>query len=80
MLHSMSSPWPFYKWGIDIIGPLPLATGQRKVILVATDYFTKQAEAEAYTQVKVTHLVRFVKKKIVCRFGVPHSIISNNGP
>ena len=40
-LHSMSSPWPFYKWGIDIVGPLPLATGQRKFILVATNYFTK---------------------------------------
>ena len=19
-LHSVSSPWPFYKWGIDIVG------------------------------------------------------------
>ena len=40
-LHSVSSPWPFYKWGIDIMGMLPLATGQQKLILVATDYFIK---------------------------------------
>ena len=26
-LHSVRSPWPFYKWGIDIVGPLPLAMG-----------------------------------------------------
>ena len=25
-LHSVTSPWPFYKWRIDIMGPLPLAT------------------------------------------------------
>ncbi|XP_047183035.1 uncharacterized protein LOC124849186 [Vigna umbellata] len=24
-LHSLISPWPFAKWGIDIVGPLPLA-------------------------------------------------------
>nr|XP_033512312.1 uncharacterized protein LOC117276998 [Nicotiana tomentosiformis] len=22
-LHSVTSPWPFIKWGIDIVGPLP---------------------------------------------------------
>ena len=27
-LHSVTSPWPFYKWGIDIVGPLPLAPSQ----------------------------------------------------
>ena len=40
-LHYVTSLWPFYKSGIDIMGPLPLATAQRKFILVATDYFTK---------------------------------------
>ena len=46
-LHYVASPWPFYKWEIDIVGPLPLVTGQGKFLLVATDYFTKWAEAEA---------------------------------
>ena len=40
-LHSMTSPWPLYKWGIDVVGPLLVAIGQRKFMLVATDYFTK---------------------------------------
>ena len=79
-LHSMSSPWPFYKGGIDIVGLLPQATGQRKFILVATDYFTKWAKVEAYAQIKATQLKQFVQKNIVCRFGVPYSIVSDNGP
>ena len=79
-LNSMSSPWPFYKWGIDIVGPSPLATGQRKFILVATYYFTKWEKTETYAQIKATQLMQSVQKNIVCRFGVPHSIISNNGP
>ena len=62
------------------MGLLPLATSQRKFILVAMDYFTKWAKAEAYAQVKATQLVQFVQKNIVHPFGVPHSIVSNNGP
>ena len=37
-LHSVTSPWPFYKLRMDIMGPLPLATGQRKFMLA--DYYT----------------------------------------
>ncbi|XP_042409876.1 uncharacterized protein LOC121999237 [Zingiber officinale] len=34
---------PFDQWGIDIVGPFPMATGQRKFLLVAVDYFSKWA-------------------------------------
>ena len=78
-LHSVTSPWPFYKWGMDIVGNLPLATGQRKFMLVATGFFTKGAEAEAYVQVTTTHLIQFMQRNPVCRFGVPHSLVSDNG-
>ena len=40
-LISISSPWPFAQWGIDIVGPLPIAPAQKKLLLVATDYFSK---------------------------------------
>ncbi|KAL0455844.1 UNVERIFIED_CONTAM: hypothetical protein Slati_0923600 [Sesamum latifolium] len=32
--------------GMDIVGPFPLAAGQRKFLLVAIDYFTKWIEVE----------------------------------
>ena len=40
-LRSISSPWPFAQWGIDIVRPLPTAPAQKKLLLVATDYFSK---------------------------------------
>ena len=40
-LISISSPWPFTQWGIDIVDPLPTAPAQKKLLLVATDYFSK---------------------------------------
>ena len=45
-LTSVTSPWPFQQWGLDILGPLPMGKGQCKFIIVAVDYFTKWAEAE----------------------------------
>ena len=46
-LTSVTSPWPFQQWGLDILGPLPIGKGQCKFIIVAVDYFTKWAEAES---------------------------------
>ncbi len=45
-LRSIYSPWPFHTWGIDILGPFPLAMRQMKYLIVAIEYFTKWIEAE----------------------------------
>ena len=41
ILNPLSSPWPFAQWGLDIVGPFPKAMGNKKYLLVCTDYFTK---------------------------------------
>ena len=40
-LTSVTSPWPFMQWGLDILGSLPIGKGQCKFIIVVVDYFTK---------------------------------------
>ncbi|XP_070026060.1 uncharacterized protein [Nicotiana sylvestris] len=51
LLHPVIAPWPFMKWGMDIMGPLPQAKGKVKFLLVLTDYFTKWVETGAFKQV-----------------------------
>ena len=46
LMSSISSPWPFSIWGIDIVGPLPQGKKQVKFLLVAIDYFTKWVKEE----------------------------------
>ena len=65
---------------MDIIGPLPTAPAQKKLLLVATDYFSKWIEADNFTSIKVKEVVQFVWKNIVYCFGIPQSIITDNGP
>ncbi|XP_074278567.1 uncharacterized protein LOC141602160 [Silene latifolia] len=55
-MHSIISPSPFMKWGMDIVGPLPRASGNRVYMLTMTDYFSKWIEAEAFHQVHERHV------------------------
>ncbi|CAK9165889.1 unnamed protein product [Ilex paraguariensis] len=77
-LTTISSPWPFSKWGIDILGPLPLSKGQCKFVVVAVDYFTKWSEAEPLAKITDAKVKDFIWKNLVCRFGIPHAIVSDN--
>ncbi|XP_024032036.1 uncharacterized protein LOC112094694 [Morus notabilis] len=56
-LTSIASPWPFAKWGIDLIGPLHKTPGGYKYAIVTVDYFTKwsKGQVEAVNKIiKVT--------------------------
>ena len=79
ILNSLSSPWPFAQWSLDIVGPFPRAVGNKKYLLVGTDYFTKWVEAEPLANIRDVDAKRFIWKNIVTRFGVPHVLISDNG-
>uniref|UniRef100_A0A2N9GLN7 G-patch domain-containing protein n=1 Tax=Fagus sylvatica TaxID=28930 RepID=A0A2N9GLN7_FAGSY len=55
-LHTMASPWPFSAWGMDVIGAItPKASNGHEFILVAIDYFTKNAHHRQCFQPKQPH-------------------------
>ena len=63
---------------MDIVGPLPQGKGQVKFLLVAIDYFTKWIKAEALATITEARIWSFVWRNIICRFGIPLTIISDN--
>ncbi|XP_060967074.1 uncharacterized protein LOC133035241 [Cannabis sativa] len=65
-LHSITSPWPFIVWGIDLIGELPKGKGGVKYAVVAVDYFTKWAEAKALATITAAKLREFFYNSIIC--------------
>ena len=58
--------------------PLPQGKRQTKFLLVIIDYFTKWVEAEALATITETKVQNFIWKNIVCRFGIPRTIVSYN--
>ena len=66
-------------WGINVIGAIePKASNGHHFILVAIDYFTKWVEAASYASVTRSVVVRFIKREIICWYGLPRKIITDN--
>ncbi|GJW09199.1 reverse transcriptase domain-containing protein [Tanacetum coccineum] len=64
-------------WGIDFMGPFPKSY-KFEYILVAVDYVSKWAEAQALPTNDARVVVTFLKR-LFCRFGMPKALISDRG-
>jgi hypothetical protein len=64
---------------LDLLGPLPLAQGNLKYVVVAVEYFSKWIKAKPLATVTSATVQKFFWQNIVCRFGVPKAITVDNG-
>jgi hypothetical protein len=78
-LRSLSTPWPFAWWGMDILGPFPIDARQNKYLIVGVDYFTKWIEAEPLAKITAHNILRIFKRNILARLGIPQSVVTDNG-
>ena len=77
--HSVVSPWPFARWGLDIIRKLPLVKGGKCFVLLVTDYFTNWVKVDSYSSVTMNDVINFIWKYIIFRFGLSNSLTMDNG-
>ncbi|GJY66537.1 reverse transcriptase domain-containing protein [Tanacetum coccineum] len=64
---------------MDVLGPLPEVSGKVKFITVVVDYFTKWIEAKPLAKTTGKEVKKFVWDNIICRFGLPKIIVTDNG-
>jgi transposase InsO family protein len=77
-LQTKPITWPSAVWGLDLIGPLQKAPGGYTHLLVAIDKFSKWIEVRPLNNIRSEQAVAFFTN-IIHRFGVPNSIITDNG-
>ena len=66
-------------WGMDVIRPITLkASNGHRLIFVVIDNFMKWVEAASYANVTRSVVCKFIKGKIICRYGLPKCIILDN--
>lgn len=75
------APVVFGKWGIDFIGPISPAShyGQKRYILVATDYVTKWAKATRVKSDDAAMVARILYEHIITQFACPKESVSDCG-
>jgi hypothetical protein len=77
-LKTIPLTWPFTVWGLNMVGPFKTAPGGLTHLLVAVDKFTKWIQAKPIKKLDGSSIIKFFNK-IVVRYGVLHSIITDNG-
>jgi hypothetical protein len=77
-LQMIPPSWSFTIWRVDILGPFPRAVDGYHFLFVAIDKFTKWPEATPVVNITHGAAIAFLRS-IVCRFGVPCRVITDNG-
>jgi hypothetical protein len=81
VMNSIVKMWPFRGWGLDFIGEIqPRSSKGHRFILVAMDYITKWTEAVPLRNMTHQGVINFVQEHIIYRFGVPQTLITDQGP
>ena len=64
---------------MDVIEPItPKASNKHHFIFMVIDYFTKWVKAASYASVTKSVVAQFIRKEIICRYGLSKRIISDN--
>ncbi len=69
----------FHRVALDTAGPLPETRSGNKYILVAIDHYSKWCEAKVVADHGVKTAAKFLEDDIICRFGVPKFVLTDNG-
>jgi transposase InsO family protein len=69
----------FHRVAMDTAGPLPETKSGNKYILVAIDHYSKWCEAKAVVDHGAKTAARFLEDDIICRYGVPKFVLTDNG-
>lgn len=79
-LNVLTAPWTVSMWGLEMIGMIESKVWNGHwFILVIIDYFTKWLEDASYTNVIKQVVARVLKNNVMCHYGVPNKIITDNG-
>jgi transposase InsO family protein len=73
----VDQPWKIIS--SDLMGPFPTSSKQNRYLLVTCDYFTKYVVLRPLRKATSTAIIRHLEEEVFMVYGVPESIICDNG-
>ena len=80
MIISDTPARPFGKISIDFVGPKEPRSAENKYILAIEDNFSKYCVLVPVRQATAEEVTRALTEKLICYFGSPVTLISDQGP
>ena len=78
-LQPVKAGYPLQIVATDILGPLPKSKNGNVYVLVASDYFTRWAEAYAIPNQEAETVAKKLTNEMFCRFSIPEQLHSDQG-
>ena len=78
-MQTVQVGYPMERLATDILGEFPETEHQNRYILVVSDYFSKWTEAFPMPNMEAKTVARIIVNEVICRFGVPNAIHSDQG-
>ena len=78
-LQGISAGYPMQIVAVDIVGPITPGEAKNPYILVASDYFTRWAEAYAIPNQEAITVATKLVDEFFCRFSIPQQLHSDQG-
>ena len=78
-LQPVKAGYPLQIVATDILGPLPKSQNGNMYVLVASDYFTRWAEAYAIPNQEAETVAKKLTNEMFCRFSIPEQLHSDQG-
>lgn len=79
-VQNQTSPWPFTKWGLDIIDKISPPSSKGHIFMITTtDYFMKWVKIIPIWSTNTEAICSFLLNNIIDHFGLPSTLVSDNG-
>jgi len=79
-LNPLPLLWLFYRWGVDLAGPLnPTSSAGHKYVMVTIEHFMKFVDVTPIADKSAATTAQVLLETVLCRFGSCAEVITDGG-
>ena len=79
VLHPLPIMGMFYRWSVDVAGPLPRSQGGHTYITVMIEHFSKWVVVVPIHDKELDKLAAILQDRVVCTYGAPAEVLTDQG-
>ncbi|PNH02154.1 Pro-Pol polyprotein [Tetrabaena socialis] len=78
-LHPLPVMGPFYRWGVDLAGPLPLTKQGNVYVMIAIEHYSKHVELIPLPDKTSACTAQAFLQNVLARFSAPAEVVTDQG-